>query len=630
MDKQGKKLSKLKFFLTHKLTIGILFFLATLAIILSGTVPTKYELAVDDISPVDIYATRDIEDKLTTERLQNEAEQKILPQYEFNQDVTKRTQQNIYEFLSNVQNIRGMNELSSEDKIANLREISNIKLSDEQYSLCIGMSADELSQLQITLLTIHTQVMDRGVEKEALEEAINYSRELVQNVDINQKLKDLSNSILTDENIIQPNKVINQQKTNLAKEEARNSVEPIQYKKHEKIIGKGEKVREEHIYMLSELGLLKGNQKLLNYQFGIGFTFIVLLLFFIIAAYLYYFNKKIFNDRSDLILLGLIFELTLLTAILFRQVSIYLVPISAAVMLITILLDTKLAVITNFALSILICLLVKGDISYAGFILLSGIFAAFAVTKTYHRNKLALAGLSVSLINALLIISFGLINSIEIKTMIDQAAYGILNGLLSTILTIGTLPFWEASFNIITPLKLLELSNPNQPLIKRLLLEAPGTYHHSLLVGNLAEAAAESIGGNSLLARVAAYYHDIGKLKRPYFFKENQLDDNPHDRMTANLSTLVITSHTKDGEELARRNKVPLVIRDIIKQHHGTSLVAYFYYKAKNDEKSESVKTDDFRYEGPISPRPKTALPSVTTAIILPLVVYLYTSSTFS
>ena len=136
-----------------------------------------------------------------------------------------------------------------------------------------------------------------------------------------------------------------------------------------------------------------------------------------------------------------------------------------------------------------------------------------------------------------------------------------VNGLLSTIFTIGVLPIFESIFNIITPLKLLELANPNQPLMKKLLLEAPGTYHHSLTVGNLAESAAEAIKGNALLARVGAYYHDVGKLKRPNFFKENQLSDNPHDRMTPNLSSLVITSHTTDGTEIAEKYKVPLAVR---------------------------------------------------------------------
>ncbi len=180
----------------------------------------------------------------------------------------------------------------------------------------------------------------------------------------------------------------------------------------------------------------------------------------------------------------------------------------------------------------------------------------------------------------------------------------MLNGLFCAVLTIGTLPIWENIFKIVTPLKLLELSNPNQVLLKRLLLEAPGTYHHSIIVGNLSERAAEAIGADPLLARVGAYYHDIGKLKRPYFFKENQLGmDNPHDKLKPNMSTLIITNHTKDGIALAKEYNIPEEIIDIIAQHHGDTTVSYFYHKALKENESKEVNIEDFRYPGP---KPKT------------------------
>jgi len=170
--------------------------------------------------------------------------------------------------------------------------------------------------------------------------------------------------------------------------------------------------------------------------------------------------------------------------------------------------------------------------------------------------------------------------------------------------------FFESTFDIVTNIKLLELSNPNHPVQKKLLLEAPGTYHHSVLVANLAEVAAEQVGGNPVLARVAAYYHDIGKIKRPMFFKENQVGrDNPHDKINPNLSTLIITSHVKDGIEIAKEYKLPKVIRDAIEQHHGTSLVKYFYVTAKNNsERPEEIKEEDFRYSGPIPTSKENAI----------------------
>jgi putative nucleotidyltransferase with HDIG domain len=230
---------------------------------------------------------------------------------------------------------------------------------------------------------------------------------------------------------------------------------------------------------------------------------------------------------------------------------------------------------------------------------ISGTFSSFIIFRANQRSKLSVTGLVIAGFNILIAICMGIINKSTLKTISAESLQAFINGIISIIFTIGLLPFWETVFNMLTPLKLLELANPNQPLIKRLLIEAPGTYHHSLMVGNLAEMATETIGGNALLARVGAYFHDIGKLRRPNLFKENQFSDNPHDHMTANLSTLVITSHTHDGVEIAEKYKLPIVIRDIISQHHGTTLVAYFYHKARKDDRSDSVKQEDYRYHGP-------------------------------
>jgi hypothetical protein len=191
-------------------------------------------------------------------------------------------------------------------------------------------------------------------------------------------------------------------------------------------------------------------------------------------------------------------------------------------------------------------------------------------------------------------------------TITSSLILGSVNGILSSILTNGAVPYLESAFGITSSVRLLELSNPGNPLLRRLQIEAPGTYHHSLLVGNLAEAAADAVGGDSLLVRVAAYYHDIGKMKRPYFFIENQMGDNPHDKIAPTLSTLILTSHVKDGVELAREHKLPQGIVEIIEQHHGDSLCSFFYHKAVEGNKNENITEDDFRYEGP-KPQTKEA-----------------------
>jgi putative nucleotidyltransferase with HDIG domain len=280
-----------------------------------------------------------------------------------------------------------------------------------------------------------------------------------------------------------------------------------------------------------------------------------------------------------------------------ENISGYLIVLPAGTMLVSILISPRIAIMVNIMMSILAGFLGGFDMQIVAIMLLTGILASGMVARTHHRSTIILAGTAVSLVNILIIFSVGILNREDISGLLYNGMYGAIGGVLSAVFTIGTLPFFESAFDIITPVKLLELSNPNQPILRRLLIEAPGTYYHSILVGNLAEAAAEDIGANPLLCRVGAYYHDIGKLKRPYFFKENQITkDNPHDKITPNLSALVITSHVKDGIEIAEKNKLPSAVVRIIEEHHGNTLVAYFYYKALKAEGAEGVDEVKFRY----------------------------------
>ncbi len=193
---------------------------------------------------------------------------------------------------------------------------------------------------------------------------------------------------------------------------------------------------------------------------------------------------------------------------------------------------------------------------------------------------------------------------------------GVGNGLLSAVVAIGMLPYLESAFGVTTPITLLELSSPNHALLRELLRKAPGTYYHSMMVCNLAEAAAEAVKANPLLTRVGAYYHDIGKMKRPYFFSENQLSgENPHDKISPNLSALIIGAHVKDGLEYARKYRLPRVIRDIIQQHHGTSLISFFYQRAVEQNGADKVAIENFRYEGPLPQSKEAAIIMLADAV---------------
>src|SRR5690606_22259665 len=242
-----------------------------------------------------------------------------------------------------------------------------------------------------------------------------------------------------------------------------------------------------------------------------------------------------------------------------------IMPIGTAALLISILIDPRLGFVINIFLSFYLGFLLKLDGSISTMYIVSGSIASLLAVKQDQRYNILISGFVIGVVNILSLTSYGLALNVGGIESFSQGGYSFLNGVISSVLALGSLPIWENVFSVLTTVKLLELSNPNQPLLKRLLLEAPGTYHHSILVGNLAESAAESVSANPLLARVGAYYHDIGKTVRPFYFAENQFGiENPHDKLQPMQSTEIITSHTTDGISLGKDEKLPKEILDII------------------------------------------------------------------
>lgn len=234
--------------------------------------------------------------------------------------------------------------------------------------------------------------------------------------------------------------------------------------------------------------------------------------------------------------------------------------------------------------------------------LFGGAAAVFLAKRIARRSRLVYAGFAVAAVNFVTMMAAGVLTSADIMATLKSAAYGAGGGLLSAVLAVGVTPLLENVFNLVTPQILLELSNPTQPLLRALQTEAPGTHHHSLLVANLAEAAAYRVGANALLCRVGAYYHDIGKTRRPIFFKENQIDQpNPHDGMDPAVSAAILAAHVRDGLALADKYKLPQAVKDMIAQHHGDGVMAYFYYNAKKkaDEEGREIDIRDYSYDGP-------------------------------
>lgn len=252
---------------------------------------------------------------------------------------------------------------------------------------------------------------------------------------------------------------------------------------------------------------------------------------------------------------------------------------------------------------ILISLMLAGDVNLSVFALAAGTAGAFASERLKERNVFARVAVVVATVNALAIVGLTLWKgrAVEGNMLVAEVTAGIVGALLSAALASFILPVLESATGSITDIRLLELSNPNLPLLKRLALEAPGTFQHSLAMANLAEAAAEAVGANPLLARVCCYYHDIGKLAKPEYFVENQRGENPHDHLSPWMSSLVVSNHVKAGLELARQYRLPEPIREAISTHHGTKLIRYFFSRAKEQETEDTgqVQETEFRYQGP-------------------------------
>ncbi len=600
-SKKGKIIMNERKKKTYLNIITLLLFTTILFFITIQKVETKkIDVKVGDTAPFEIRATKEIEDKIATEKLKAEAANNVEPRYRLSPSVQMTMKNNIKEFFDKVRKLQADETLTLSKKVEVLGEESRILLSKNEYYIALRLSEDELDNFENTLYDLISQIMGVGIREEDLEYEKGNIEKTFETIDLSENEKKLGIALLT--STIQPNKFIDEEATKRRKEEEIAKVEPVIIKEHQVIVRKGDVIDSHTLDLIRESGLLKEKDGY-DRRTVVGIVILILLLQIIIFGYIYLFNREVLEGNMLLILIIIITTIILISEGTYN-ISPFIMPVSTAALLIAILIDIRLSLIVNMFIIFILGFMLKLDETIIAMYLVSGSIGAYMVTKQQQRYNILINGLLIGISNVLTIVSFGLIKKLEGIDVIAKSGYGMLNGLFCAVLTIGTLPIWENIFKIVTPLKLLELSNPNQVLLKRLLLEAPGTYHHSIIVGNLSERAAEAIGADPLLARVGAYYHDIGKLKRPYFFKENQLGmDNPHDKIKPNMSTLIITNHTKDGIALAKEYNIPEEIIDIIAQHHGDTTVSYFYHKALKENESKEVNIEDFRYPGP---KPKT------------------------
>lgn len=587
---------------SQRMLIFTLTFVITYFLIIVAISPKKYDLKAGDIAQSDIKASRETVDEAASKEILDEALKKVDKQYTQKSEVKTNAESEVKDLFEKIINLVSSNE-DVKDKVKELTNYKKISLSEYDATILLNLNKDTLKNLQWEILDVLNTVYEPNIQdgnEESLSSAKQTANSEIDKLNLDSSYQKIIRNIVLSE--IKPNLFYDEEKTNEKIEEVKKSTEKVIIKKNQIIVKEGEPVTEGQIQVLKELGIINESK-----TGGLLLLYILTAIFVGIILYLQYTyvkknHKEIYEDNKKLVLICLLNIIYLLLSSGVKYISPYLIPMTCTPLLLSMLINHRISLVLGSYNVILLGALVEFDPQVILLAFISTILASTVLRKMQQRNDIIYATLGIGGLCGVLNFLIGMMVSINVQEVIINSLLTVVGVLISGVLTIGILPFLENTFDVVTTLKLLELSNPNSPLLRKLLMESPGTYHHSMLVANLAEMAAEEIGANPVVTRIGAYYHDVGKTARPYFFKENQIgNENPHDKITAALSARIIISHVKDGLELAKEYKLPKIIQDIIAEHHGTTFVKYFYITEKNNsDDPDSINEDDYKYPGPI------------------------------
>lgn len=587
---------------SQRMLIFTLTFVITYFLIIVAISPKKYDLKVGDIAQSDIKASRETVDEVASKEILDVALQKVDKQYTQKSEVKTNAESEVKDLFEKIINLVSSNG-DVKDKVKELTNYKKFSLSEYDATTLLNLNKDTLKNLQWEILDVLNTVYEPNIQdgnEESLSSAKQTANSEIDKLNLDSSYEKIIRNIVLSE--IKPNLFYDEEKTNEKIEEVKKNTEKVIIKKNQIIVKEGEPVTEGQIEVLKELGVInegKTGGLLLLYILTAIFVGIILDLQY---TYVKKNHKEIYEDNKKLILICLLNVIYLILASGTKYLSPYLIPMACTPLLLSMLINHRISLVLGSYNVILLGALVEFDPQVILLAFISTILGATVLRKMQQRNDIIYATLGIGGLCGALNFLIGMMVSINVQEVIINSLLTIVGVLISGVLTIGILPFLENTFDVVTTLKLLELSNPNSPLLRKLLMESPGTYHHSMLVANLAEMAAEEIGANPVVTRIGAYYHDVGKTARPYFFKENQIgNENPHDKITAALSARIIISHVKDGVDLSKEYKLPKIIQDIIAEHHGTTFVKYFYITEKNNsDDPDSINEDDYKYPGPI------------------------------
>ncbi|WP_252502914.1 HD family phosphohydrolase [Sporosarcina sp. Marseille-Q4943] len=602
-----------------------------------------YELHEFKISPKTIRSLKTVEDTVKTEQEKRRIEAEVTPFYQFSEDTAKNRAAiaiNLFDFIIEEKRENTPDAEDPEKKVKTRseqikdirenfkkleKEEPGLRLTDDAIASLLTRDVSVLRKIQNEIATIINEELSKPVRSGDLS-TVRYEVERKLRLSEAIPPAELQTLITLGRSLVVETETINKELTDKRIEEEKNAVEPTRILQGQVIVREGQFIDSE-IYRQLELTGLLTNQSSTKPMAGL----ILFVIFVSAIIFMHFFTWREDNNKKKKTLL-IIYSVYFILVIIMKLLSLidkefdvqvaFLFPTALAPLLVKLLTNERLAfMMTIITAATAGIILQEGfaaimQMEIALYILFSGVISIYVLGNNGRRSNILRTSLVVAASN-ILFIGFYLLmtqSSYELSELLFYLVAALTSGILSGALTIGLMPFFESAFGLLSDMRLIELSNPNHPLLKKVLTETPGTYHHSVMVANLADAACESVGADGLLARVGSYYHDIGKTVRPGFFIENQHGAvNPHDELPPEKSRDIIIAHANDGAELLAKHKMPVEIIDIAKQHHGTSFLKFFFVKAK--EMGQDVVEDDFRYPGPKPQTKEIAIISIADSV---------------
>lgn len=613
----------------------ILFFLGLGAVLyacfFTNVKPEKFDLKLFTVADKTVRSPSTVEDQYSTEKKRQEAMEQVQDVYILKKEYAQNRVDLITSIFDSTLEVKDESTTKAQSQAAEkntnhpakaavispavptaklkakLTDDVTKELSDADLTAFVQADERALSSAKDLAVTAVNHVMAKRISADDVESAKNRVETELKASTLPSNLKRAT--IDLGRYAVVQNEFFDSAATEELRQQAAESVKPVKILQGQIIVEEGKLVDRETFRQLKLVGLLNNSPSFKPFLGLAVFIFI-----FMAALYYYFYQQKRQEEKNAaLLMFGIVFMISIL---LMKTISLlqifdyswigFLFPAALAGMLLKILIDEKVAILTSIITAVCGSILFNKGIvgsfnfSIGIYILLSSLAGILGITNKNHRPQILQAGLVAAIVNVLTILALLLLENGQ-NTMIGYVvhfAIALGSGIGSAVLTIGLLSFFEEGFGFLSAMKLIELSNPNHPLLRKILTETPGTYHHSVMVANLAESACEAIGVNGLLARVGSYYHDVGKTKRPNFFIENQMNhENLHDRLPPEKSRDIIIAHVADGVRILKKYRMPKEIVDIAEQHHGTTLLKFFYHKSR--QAGTDVNPGDFRYPGP-------------------------------